>query len=123
MPAPVVVQLLQHQRAPGGGDDGGGGQQEMQLLKNFRAPAARGLFARLGGSAVSVHVERRRRKKHFSQCVSTRPRGHLGTKKKLLHQSTALDELYPTVPLSQIVTRGTKYFISKMNLHVWCTNT
>ena len=40
----------------------------------------------------------------------------------LLHQSTALDELYPTVPLSQIVTRG-KYFISKKSLYVLCTNT
>ena len=48
--------------------------------------------------------------------------GSPGDKKILLHQSTALDELYPTVPLSQIVTRG-KYFISKMSLYVSCTNT
>ena len=48
--------------------------------------------------------------------------GSPGDKKFLLHQSTALDELYPTVPLSQIVTRG-KYFILKMNLYASCTNT
>ena len=48
--------------------------------------------------------------------------GSPGDKKILLHQSTALDELYPTVPLSQIVTRG-KYFISKISLYVSCTNT
>ena len=44
-------------------------------------------------------------------------RGVTGDKKILLHQSTALDELYPMVPLSQIVTCR-KYFFSKMNLHV-----
>ena len=109
------MQLLQHQRAPGGGDDGGGGQQEMQLLKIFARLRRAGSLRAWRQCRERAYGAPASKKKHFSQCVSTRPRGHLGTKKILLHQSTALDELYPTVPLSQIVTRG-KYFISKMNL-------
>ena len=93
----------------------------------FRAPAA-GHFSRAFGARRSRH---RLSGAHYDVCVSaffaffliacTWSSGSKRDKFFLLHQSIDLDELYPTVPVSQIVTRR-KYFISKMRGHVHCTH-
>ena len=99
--------------------------------QNFRAPAA-GHFSRAFGAHQSRHrlsgahygVAHRRWTKAFFAFLlraCTWSEGSERDKIFLLHQSIDLDELYPTVRVSQIVTRR-KYFFLKLRLHVWCTH-
>ena len=96
--------------------------------QNFRAPAA-GHFSRAFGARQSRH---RLSGAHYDVRVGTFlafllractwSSGSKRDKFFLLHQSIDLDELYPTVPVSQIVTRR-KYFFLKMRGHARCTHT
>ena len=92
-------------------------------LKIFARLRRAELLARLRRAREVPETFRRRPRARFCVTVpmgGTWSGGSKRDKKILLHQSIDLDELYPTVPVAQIVRRR-KYFLPKMRGYVHCT--
>ena len=102
--------------------DGGGARAAAVAALGRRAKYLKS-FARLRRAREVPEAFRWRPRARFCVTVpmgGTWSGGSKRDKKILLHQSIDLDELYPTVPVAQIVRRR-KYFLPKMRGYVWCT--
>ena len=123
LPCSLPVQRLR--RRGGGGGDGRGARAGDGGLAFFARLRRAKIFARLrravgraSGRRCALELHSWYRFGVFSVCLqgaSTASGGSDDDKKFLLHQSIDLDELYPTVPVSQIVTRR-KYFFCELRM-------